>query len=341
MVRSTVLAPWQDPRGGEVERVRIDNGIIALEVLSLGGIIRKLWVPDRHGNRTNVVLGCDSVADYLAQRAHIGCVAGRYANRIKDGHLNYHGQQYQLDTNLDGNCLHGGSHGFDRHNWDIGLLPDGLRLSLFSADGDMGFPGNCVVQLDYRLVNNNLFVEFTASSDKACPISLTQHSYFNLEQSDSIMEHWLQVWSDTLLIPDERKLPIGRQSLTDGDFALQLPQKIGKILAKPSFAHDGLDHCYLLEQDSLGLHKAAQLLSAESGRRLTLHTNQPALQVYTGNYIAGTIGRKGVPMLAHQGMCLEPQMAPDAPNQPQLGDPWLEPGQLYHHISRYEFDCIT
>ncbi|MCH1919968.1 galactose mutarotase [Shewanella sp. A3A] len=340
MVRCTVLAPWQDPRGGEVERVRIDNGTLAIEVLSLGAIIRKLWVPDKHGNRANIVLGCDTVADYLAQSALLGGVAGRYSNRIKDGLISYQGQQYPLDTNLQGNCLHGGTEGFHRRQWHIGLLPDGVRLTMLSPDGDMGFPGNCRVQLDYRLVHNNLFVEFTAAPDKACPISLTQHSYFNLDGSDSIHSHTLQVWADKLLVPDERKLPIDVKSVSGTDFDLQQPQQISAILAKPAFHGDGLDHCYQLPHTRSALHKAAQLSTPLSGRRLTLYTNQPGIQVYTGNYIEGTMASHGQLLKTHQAMCLEPQMLPDSPNQPQLGDPWILPPALYHHISRYEFDCI-
>ncbi|QSX32958.1 galactose mutarotase [Shewanella avicenniae] len=338
MVRCTVLDPWLDPRGGQVERVRVDNGTLAIEVLSLGAIIRCLWVPDRNGDRANVVLGCDSVADYLTQQAWIGSVAGRYANRIKNGQIHYDGQTYQLDTNLDGHCLHGGSEGFHRRHWDIGILPDGVRLSLVSADGDMGFPGNCVVQLDYRLVGHNLFVEFTASSDKACPISLTQHSYFNLDKSDTINQHWLQVSAPNLLKPDADKLPLELISLTDSPFDLRGPKKIEPLLQQHP---DGIDHCYVLDCAANGLQKAAQLMAPKSGRRLTLHTNQPGLQVYTGNYIEGIIGRKQQPLRAHQALCLEPQMLPDAPNQPQLGDPWITPGKLYHHISRYEFDTIN
>lgn len=340
MVRCTVLAPWQDPRGGEVERVRIDNGTLAIEVLSLGAIIRKLWVPDKYGNRANIVLGCDTVADYLAQSALLGGVAGRYSNRIKDGLISYQGQQYPLDTNLQGNCLHGGTEGFHRRQWHIGLLPDGVRLTMLSPDGDMGFPGNCRVQLDYRLVHNNLFVEFTAAPDKPCPISLTQHSYFNLDGSDSIRTHTLQVWADKLLVPDERKLPIDVKSVVGTDFDLQQPQQISTILAKPALHGDGLDHCYQLPHVRSALHKAAQLSTPLSGRRLTLYTNQPGMQVYTGNYIEGTMASHGQLLKTHQAMCLEPQMLPDSPNQPQLGNPWILPPALYHHISRYEFDCI-
>ncbi|KFZ38964.1 aldose epimerase [Shewanella mangrovi] len=338
MLRCTVLDPWQDPRGGQVERVRVDNGTLAIEVLSLGAIIRCLWVPDRHGDRANIVLGCDSVADYLAQQAWLGSVAGRYSNRIKHGQITHKGHTYQLDTNLDGHCLHGGSEGFHRRHWDIGMLPDGLRLSLLSEDGDMGFPGNCVVQLDYRLVGHNLFVEFTASSDKACPVSLTQHSYFNLDKSESINEHWLQVSATELLKPDADKLPLDVMSVANSPFDLRTPQKLQRLLSQHE---DGLDHCYVLNSAQAGLQKAAQLIAPSSGRRLTLHTNQPGLQVYTGNYIGGTIGRKHQQLKTHQAMCLEPQMLPDAPNQPQLGDPWIEAGKLYHHISRYEFDTIN
>ena len=343
MVRIKALEPWLDPRGGEIDRVRIDNGIIAIEVLSLGGIIRNLWVPDREGERKNIVLGCDSAEDYLAQDAHLGAIAGRFANRIANGKITDSQNEYQLDVNHQDLCLHGGSEGFNRKIWQMGSLPDGVRLTLNSPDGDMGFPGNCQVQLDYRLVSNNLFIEIQATTDKACPINLTQHSYFNLDGSPQVIEHELQIESSKYLVTDEKRIPLSIADVHQTVFDFTEPRLLAAAIRSEQVSStQGLDHCYVLpENDGRQLQRFGQLVSQGSGRAMTLYTNQPGVQVYTANFLKGTIGRKGLPLEQYQGICLEPQLLPDSPNQPELlGDGWTQAGELYHHISRYQFDVV-
>ncbi|ABE53706.1 Aldose 1-epimerase [Shewanella denitrificans OS217] len=342
MVRFSVLAPWQDPRGGEIERIRLDNGIIAIEVLSLGGIIRSLWAPDSQGERANLVLGCDSAADYLEQDAHLGAIAGRYANRIAKAKLKYQDEQYQLDANHGEHCLHGGSEGFNRKLWQLGTLPDGVRLILKSPDGEMGFPGNCTVQLDYRLVGNNLYVEMFASVDKACPVSLTQHSYFNLDASQSSLNHQLQSAATHYLTMDDSGIPIAKRAVKDSAFDLSQGVELSLQTHAPELkATQGFDHCYLMDNPAGELKCFGTLSSPVSGRRLTLYTNQASVQVYGANFLAHTLGRNQQPLAQYQGVCLEPQHLPDAPNQRELGqDPWLQPNKVYHHISRYQFDTI-
>ncbi|AZG74911.1 aldose epimerase family protein [Shewanella livingstonensis] len=343
MVRFSVLEPWQDPRGGEIERVRIDNGIIALEVLSLGGIIRSLWTPDRNGERKNIVLGCDSAEDYLTQQAYLGAIAGRYCNRIANGKTQYNGEHYQLSVNQASNCLHGGVEGFNRKLWQLGALSDGMRLTLKSPDGDMGFPGNCTVQLDYRLVGNNLYIEMLASTDKACPISLTQHSYFNLDgnRSDTNEQHTLQVDATKYLTMNDVGVPTSIQATagSDVDMAIATPMSVQTERAALA-ATNGFDHCYVLDNPSADLQRFGCLASPNSGRSMTVYTNQPGVQVYGANFLQGTIGKKQRPLCNHQAVCIEPQMLPDSPNQTDLlGDAWVKPGQVYHHMTRYQFDA--
>ncbi|WP_445947154.1 aldose epimerase family protein [Shewanella sp.] len=342
MVRFTVLAPWQDPRGGEIERIRIDNGTLAIEVLSLGGIIRSLWAPDKQGERANLVLGCDSAADYLNQDAHLGAIAGRYANRIANAELNHQGEPFKLNTNHGKHCLHGGSEGFNRKIWQLGTLPDGVRLMLKSPDGDMGFPGNCTVQLDYRLVGNNLYVEMFASVDKACPISLTQHSYFNLDASQSSLNHHLTAKATHYLTMDDGGIPIAKTPVKRTVLDLSAgPELTIQTTAPELKTTQGFDHCFLMDNPAGELKRFGTLSSPLSGRSLTLYTNQPSVQVYGGNFLAGTLGRKQQILGQYQGVCLEPQQLPDAANQRELAqDPWLEPKQVYHHISRYQFDVV-
>ncbi|MDX1282306.1 aldose epimerase family protein [Shewanella colwelliana] len=345
MVRFRPLDAWIDPRGGSIERINIDNGIIAIEVLSLGGIIRSLWTPDREGERSNIVLGCDSVSDYLTQQAHLGAIAGRYANRIAGAKLSHQGSDIILDNNHQDNCLHGGKEGFNRKQWHIGQLSDGVRLSLLSADGDMGFPGNCTVQLDYRLVANNLYVEILAVSDRACPISLTQHSYFNLQGSSGITNHnhLLSSPSRHYLQCNEQGIPTEIAKVDGTILDLRQGQTMAEI--QQGLAHTatkGIDHCYLTgNTDSKELTYFGALSDATSGRKMSLYTNQPSVQIYGANFLHGTIGKHGDKLASYQGVCLEPQQLPDGPNQPHLpGKSWFEAGEVYHHISRYQFDTF-
>jgi aldose 1-epimerase len=344
MVRFRPLDAWQDPRGGQIERVNLDNGIIALEVLSLGGIIRSLWVADKAGERNNIVLGCDSIEAYLKQDAHLGAIVGRYANRIAGASLSQDGQYYDLNNNHQNNCLHGGAEGFNRQPWHIGQLPDGVRLSLFSPDGEMGFPGNCNIQLDYRLVANNLYVEIFAMTDKACPISLTQHSYFNLEGANhqSNGDHSIELACDHYLECNDQGIPLAVNAVAGTIFDLRAGRRFGELqgaLAQTTTA--GIDHCFLTgNHQENALTRIGSVAALHSGRRMTLYTNQPSVQVYGGNFLGGTIGKQGRALKSYQGFCIEPQQLPDAPNQAQLpGRPWIKPGEIYHHISRYQFDA--
>ncbi|WP_246029015.1 aldose epimerase family protein [Parashewanella tropica] len=344
MIKIIKQTPWKDPRGGEIERVIVDNGIIAMEVLSLGGIIRHLWVPDRNGERQNIVLGCDSAQAYLDQDAHLGAVAGRFANRIKGGELSYQGQEFQLDVNNQDNCLHGGSKGFNQKQWqlaELAELEDGVRLTLTSPDGDMGFPGNCEVQLDYRLDGNSLLVEITASTDKPCPVNLTQHSYFNLDGSETITQHLLQTDCTQYLRTDEQGIPVAIEPVTATLNFNQKSELAERLIDKSVEATRGLDHCYLMENESDNLVRFGRIASPKSGVMMTLFTNQPGVQVYTANFLAGTKGENGQVFNQYHGICLEPQLCPDAPNQPDLlGKSWLEVGEQYHHLSRYQFETI-
>ncbi|ABO25138.1 aldose epimerase family protein [Shewanella loihica] len=345
MVRFRPLDAWNDPRGGQIERIIIDNGTLAIEVLSLGGIIRSLWAPDNKGERGNIVLGCDSAQDYLTQDAHLGAIAGRYANRIAGARLSRDGQAFSLDNNHQDNCLHGGREGFNRKQWHIGQLSDGVRLSLFSPDGDMGFPGNANVQLDYRLVGNNLYVEILASTDKPCPISLTQHSYFNLEGSSerSSLGHIIQSDSQHYLTTDEQGIPTDVTQVAGTPLDLSQGQSLASLkTALEAEPTRGIDHCYLTpNHDGKALSRFGTVSAPASGRRMTLYTNQPGVQIYGSNFLEGTLGKQGQKLASYQAVCVEPQQLPDAPNQAHLaGTPWLMPGEVYHHMSRYQFDLI-
>ena len=339
MVRFSVLESWQNPRGEEVERIRLDNGTLAMEVLSLGGIIRSLWVPTKNGERQNVVLGCDNIADYLAQSAHLGAIAGRYANRIANGKLSYDGVDYQLSINQATNCLHGGEEGFNRKLWQLGTTSDGVRLTLLSPDGDMGFPGNCKVQLDYRLVGNNLYVEILATTDKACPVSLTQHSYFNLDGGHSNTTHQVQVDAKQYLTMNDVGVPTAMVATAGTDLDLASITPMAEQTQRPALAAtNGFDHCFVMNNQAGELQRFGAISSTQNGVKMTVYTNQPGVQLYGANFLEGVVGKKQQVFANHQAVCIEPQMLPDSPNQPDLpGNAWLTPNAIYHHISRYEF----
>ncbi|MBQ4890780.1 galactose mutarotase [Shewanella sp. MMG014] len=344
MIEITALEPWQDPRGGSIERVRIDNGNIAIEILSLGGIIRELWTADKLGQRQNIVLGCDSVADYLAQQAYLGAIAGRYSNRIANGQLHYQGQDYQLDINQATNCLHGGRDGFHLKQWHMENLADGVRLTVDSPDGEMGFPGLCKVQLDYRLEGNNLLIDMQAQVDKACPISLTQHSYFNLDGADSEtnVDHHIQVDAHQYLTMNDVGVPTSMDETLGSDLDLSKPTPFSEQTQRAALsATNGFDHCYVLAQTNHDLVRFGCLSSPKSGRTMTIYTDQPGVQLYGANFLEGTKGFKGEIYQSHRAVCIEPQMLPDSPNQPHLpGEPWIAAGDTYHHHTRYEFGVL-
>lgn len=339
MVRFTVLEPWKDSSGQEIERIRLDNGTIALEVLSLGGIIRSLWVPNKSGERINIVLGCDSLEDYLAQNAHLGAVAGRFANRIANGRCEYNGETYELSVNQATNCLHGGKIGFNQKNWQLGTTNDGVRLTLTSPDGDMGFPGECHVQLDYRLVGNNLYVEFSASTTKPCPVSLTQHSYFNLDATQTNTEHTIQVDAKQYLTMNDVGVPTAIKPTKGSDLDLSEPTFMTVQTQRIELAAtNGFDHCFVMDNPEGDVVRFGKVASPTSGVAMTLYTNQIGVQLYGANFLGGTVGKKQQVYQDHQAICLEPQMLPDSPNQSDLpGKPWLLPNEVYHHITRYEF----
>ncbi|MCL1067854.1 galactose mutarotase [Shewanella olleyana] len=343
MIQITALEPWQDPRGGQIERVQLDNGIIAIEILSLGGIIRQLSTADSLGKHENIVLGCDSIEDYLSQQAYLGAIAGRYSNRIANGQLQFQGQSYQLDVNQATNCLHGGADGFHLKQWHMQAIEDGVRLTVTSPDGEMGFPGNCEVQLDYRLDGNNLLIDMQAKVDKACPISLTQHSYFNLEGANSKTntQHQIQVDAQQYLPMNDVGVPIGINSVTGSDLDLSQTTSFAVQTERAVLsATNGFDHCYVLNNDD-EIVRFGSISAPASGRTMTIYTNQPGVQVYGANFLEGAVGFNGEVYQSHQAICIEPQMLPDSPNQPELpGEPWIPAGGTYHHSSRYEFGIL-
>ncbi|WP_043764037.1 galactose-1-epimerase [Aeromonas taiwanensis] len=321
---------------------------LRLRGLDFGATLTSLSLPVA-GVRREVLLGCSDAA-YPHQQVWLGAVAGRFANRIGGAELVRGDDRWPLDANQGANCLHGGSEGFHRRHWQIKEQEaDRVRLVLISRAGDQGFPGNLRVTLEYRLEHHDLVVDFSASTDEATPVSLTSHAYFNLDGGGDIRSHSISLNADRFLPTDEQSLPLAITPV-EGPFDLRAPRLIGQEwMSHPQQRlAKGYDHAFLLNTDpaphqgnalpdSPDQPWAARVVSGDGKLAMVVHTNQPSLQFYSGNWLAGTMDRNGQPYRDYDGFCLEAQQLPDSPNRPALGDPWLLPGERYRHQTRYRF----
>lgn len=315
------------------------NGLEA-KIANFGGIITSLKVPDRDGNLENIVLGFDNLQDYLGGHPYFGALIGRYGNRIAGGRFEIEGREYQLATNDGENHLHGGNIGFDKVLWNAEVI-DGevLQLTYLSPDGEEGYPGNLEVMVTYKLTDENeLIIDYEATTDKTTHVNLTAHSYFNLtgDFSSTILDHQLKLNAAHYTPVNEQLIPTGEIAPVDGtpfDFTDFNPigSRIGQV-------EGGYDHNFVLEGESGSLKTAAELIEPESGRKLTVYTTQPGVQFYSGNFLNGSlVSPDGIPYDRHSGMCLEPQHFPDSPNKPHFPSTILMPGEIYKSQISYSF----
>ncbi len=315
----------------------LDNGILHAQICDFGAKITRLLVPDHKGEKADVVLGFASEHEWRTLEPSFNAVIGRFANRIGQAQFSLDGVTYHLPRNNGTNCLHGGLHGFHQKEWTV-LQHDEQHIVLryYSPDGEEGFPGNMDVQVTYRLEGAALRIEYRATSDRPTVINLTNHAYFNLkgEASPSVLEHVLQIPADAYTPQDESGCPIGEIASVEGtplDF--RTPTRIGDRILHPFFAHErGINNNYVLRPTG----PAAVLTAA--GRTMTVYTDQPGLQVYTGNYIEPHIGKSGTMYRPLCAICLETQNFPDAPNQPSFPSAVLRPGETYTTYTVYQFD---
>lgn len=309
-----------------------------LTLMTTGAALLSLRVPVGEGRR-EVLLGCQP-EDYANQQVYLNAMVGRFANRIAGSVLHYQDQTYPLTPNQGEHCHHGGWVGFDRRVWQVTAhQPDRVTLTLHSADGDQGFPGDCDVTLTYALENCDLVIEITATVSKACPVNLTSHGYFNLDgQRSDVRAHTLQVNASRYLPIDGAGIPLSAPQPVEAALDLRTARRLTEHwLSHPQLiSAKGYDHCYLPDEGEAQT-VAARLTSADEKLAMDVFTNQPGIQIYTGNYLAGAPSRDGDPYHDYEGICLEAQHLPDSPNRPELGDPWLLPGQTYHHQTRYRF----
>ncbi|TVS20755.1 MAG: galactose mutarotase [Planctomycetaceae bacterium] len=337
------------PFGQTKEGVQVDlytctnaNGSV-LKMTNFGATTVALEVPDRNGNRTNITLGFESLEGYLGDHPYFGATVGRYCNRIALGRFTLDGQQYTLATNNDANHLHGGDVGFNKVVWNAEpLMTDsgvGVRFTYQSPDGEEGYPGNLSVTAVYLLTNDDqLVVEFTATTDKATPVNLTNHNYWNLAGAGAgtIRDHVLEIAADRYLPVDEGLIPTGELAdVTETPLDFTQPEKIGARLDQIQADPVGYDHCYVLCGEIGQMKLAARVKEPRSGRVMEIHTTQPGLQFYSGNFLDGSAANGGYQQ--YEGFCLETQHFPDSPNQPDFPNTILRPGETYHHKTIHRF----
>lgn len=293
-----------------------------------------------------VLLGRPCVADHFAQTAYMGATVGRYANRIGHAQFSRNGQVFHLAPTAGVHQLHGGPKGFDKRRWRVlEQGPAHVILGIESADGDQGFPGNLVASVCYRLEENTrISMEYSATVDAPCPVNLTNHAYFNLDGTASdIRQHTLQIHAQHYLPTDTALIPLGDLAPVAGSsFDFTQPKPIGQdFLAEPQqIQARGYDHAWLLDPVCQGMTTpAATLTSADGQLVMQLFTNKPAMQFYSGNYLAGVSARGGGNYAEYQGLALETQFLPDSPNHPEWpqADCWLQPGETYRYTTMLAF----
>ena len=322
------------------------NGL-EVTIMTYGGTVVSLKVPDRTGKMTDVVLGYESLEGYLKSSPYFGCIVGRYGNRIAKGAFSLNGHQYTLPKNDGENTLHGGVKAFDKVVWKAsevkGKTGVGLSLSYTSKDGEEGFPGNLSVRVVYTLTNKNeLKIDYSATTDKTTVINLTHHSYFNLAGEGSILNHEMMINADRFTPVDSGLIPTGElRSVKGGPLDFTKPARIGARIDEQNeqlVLGKGYDHNWVLNNNTGRLALAARAYEPASGRVMEVYTTEPGLQFYTGNFLDGSItGKGGQVYKKRYGFCLETQHFPDSPNKPNFPSTVLKPGQKYQSTTVYKF----
>ncbi len=336
-----------------------DNGMV-VKVSNYGALVTSIIVPDKDGKMADVSLGFDSVEGYESDACpYFGAVVGRYGNRIANGQFTIDGKKYQVTKNeKDITCLHGGKVGFNKRIWDVKSIEHEkamiLKCSLLVKDGTEGFPGNLDVVVTYVLPkkDNSLIVLYGAKTDKATPVNLTQHTYFNLKGAgdETILDHVLMLNADKFTPVDENLIPTGElRDVAGTPFDFRKPTVIGSRIEQDDEQlkiGGGYDHNWVLNQPqsvedfkNRKMECAASLYEPTTGRVMEVYTSEPGVQFYCGNFLDGTIkGKDGKSYARRSGMCLETQHFPDSPNQPNFPSTILRPGKEYQTVTVFRFD---
>jgi aldose 1-epimerase len=338
------------PDGTPISKYTLANSQGTLmSVINYGGIISSLMFPDKHGNVEDIVLGFDSLEEYVKENPYFGALIGRYGNRIARGRFSLDGENYQLPQNNGGNNLHGGPRGFDQRVWNIQEYPAdngcALKLSYLSRDGEEGFPGNLQTEVIYHLTDKNeLKISYRAITDKKTVVNLTQHTYFNLSGNgkQDILEHELMLNADKFAPIDKTLIPTGElKPVTRTPFDFKTSRAIDSRMNEADeqlIFGNGYDHCWVLKDSKQGLKLAAIICDRSNGRTVTVHTTEPGIQFYSGNFLDGSLtGKYGVVYKKYFGLCLETEHFPDSPNQKHFPSVELSPGEVYKTQTIFAF----
>ncbi|WCH91359.1 galactose mutarotase [Streptomyces moderatus] len=336
--------------GTKVYSWSLANGGTRMKVLSYGGVVQSLEIPDRRGHYANVSLGFDNIEDYVAGSPYFGALIGRYGNRIGKGQFTLDGKAYQVNVNDGANSLHGGAKGFDKRVWDVEPFAKGSDVGLYlyytSVDGEMGYPGTLKVKVTYTLTKyGDWRIDYAATTDKATVVNLTSHVYWNLagEGSGTIENHELKIDASRYTPVDSGLIPTGELAPVAGTpFDFRRTKRIGEDLREPHqqlLYGKGIDHNWVLDKGiSPRPEWIATLKDPSSGRTLRMASTEPGLQFYSGNFLDGTlVGTGGRTYRQGDALCLETQHFPDSPNQPSFPSTVLRPGQTYRSTTIHSF----
>ena len=333
----------QTDRGANVDLFTLTNTSgHTVKITNYGGIVTSLLVPDKNGNLEDIVLGFDDFQSYLDGHPYFGAIVGRYANRIAGGMFELKGVLYKLAANDGKNHLHGGIKGFDKVVWNSesvkGKNEVGIKLSYVSKDMEEGYPGNLKVKVTYRLTNENqLMIDYFAETDKACPVNLTHHGYFNLTAGkQNILNHEMMIKASSYVVIDEQLIPTGEiRDLIGTEMDFTQPNTVGSRIDQ---IKGGYDHCYVINKKPGQMSLIARVYEQTSGRVMEVYSTEPGVQFYSGNFLDGSIiGKHDIVYNEHFGFCLETQHFPESPNRENFPTTMLYPGEKYTHSTVYQF----
>jgi len=334
--------------GIPVDLYALADGKVEVRIMTYGGIIVSLRTPDRNGKLDDVVLGYDSVEKYTAQTPYFGAIVGRYANRIAHGSFRLDGQTYSIPKNDGDNSLHGGIRGFDKVVWGAKQIQDGVELTYVSKDRDQGFPGTLTTTVRYTLSGSALRIEYSATTDKDTVLNLTNHSYFNLagQGKGDVLGHVLKIDASRMTSVDATLIPTGElKSVAGTPFDFRTPHAIGERINADDVQlrlGKGYDHNFVLDHPPGQLAEAAEAYEPTTGRILRVLTTEPGVQLYTGNFLDGSItGKEGRVYNRRFAFCLETQHFPDSPNHAAFPSTELKPGQKFHSVTVFQFSAGT
>jgi aldose 1-epimerase len=333
------------PDGQEVQIYTLTSSKgLRARITNYGATLVSLEVPDRHGNLKDVTLGFDGLDSYVKPNAYIGATIGRYANRIANARLTLNGTEYKLTANEGVNQLHGGKVGFDKKLWSMqeAVAAENeawAKMTYVSRDGEEGYPGNLQCTVIYILTNDDeLRISYEAQTDKKTIVNLTNHSYWNLggPDSDNILGHEMMINAGKFTAIDKTLIPTGMiASVLDTPLDFTRPRAIGERM---HHLGKGYDHNYVLRGDPKAMKFAAKVREPSSGRVMEIHTTEPGIQLYTSNYLNGSmIGKGGKPLNKYAGFCLETQHFPDSPNKPSFPSTVLAPGERFASLTIHKF----